>query len=154
MDQIDIKNIFNFPDHLFIPKDAQSVDIRNLASITAGSSFEILRFQAPASGRTFFYGYAIFNDALLYANCEFIPRVDGARIFPYHGNPADNYKIALGVGPDIANSSLIQCAISLNPGQILTWEVRNTDTVDVVMGVRMVGYLDSGSSRKEMRVNG
>jgi hypothetical protein len=147
-------NIVELPRHLFIPAKAQSVDIRNLASITPGSSFDLLRFTAPPGGTTYFYGYAVFNDALLYNNVEFIPTVDGARIFPYHGNPDDNYKIALGVSSDVSNNALIQCAIQLNPGQVLLWRARNTDVVDVVMGVRMVGYLDSGNIRGESRIGG
>lgn len=148
--------VTELPRHLYIPGDAQSIDIRALATVPALSSGNILEFVAPRSGKTTFIGYALFNDALLFNDVEFVPTVDGARILPYHGTPqaGGKYKLSLGVGPDMNNSSLIKCLVSMEPGQKLVWEVRNAAAVDVVMGVRMAGYLDSKGFRSTSRVGG
>lgn len=151
-------NAVEFPDHLYIPKSAESVDIRNLASLASAETFEILRFQCPGGAKALFIGYALFNDALLFSEVEFIPRVNGQRILPYHGTPIGNntqqgsYRMSLGLAADIANSALIQCVVGLNPGDVLTWTAINNAAVDVVMGVRMSGYLYSGEKRAGARV--
>lgn len=146
--------ITDLPKHLYIPSYAQSMDLRNLAIIPAGTNFDLINFVAPLNGTTRFYGYGLFNDALLFANVEFIITVDGKRALPFHGNPNDNFKLALGVAPDLSNSSIINCSIQLNPGQRIIVNAVNDDVVDVTMGVRLVGYLDSSSIREDARQGG
>lgn len=146
--------ITDFPKHLFIPSYAQSIDIRNLASIPSLAAFDLIDFVAPYNGTTRFYGYGLFNDALLFNDVEFQITVDGARALPFHGNPNDNYKLVLGVAPDLSNSSIINCSIQLNPGQRLVARAVNNALVDSIMGVRFVGYLDSSSVREDGRQGG
>lgn len=148
------ERITDFPKHLFIPSYAQSVDLRNLAVITPASSFDLIDFVAPLNGITRFYGYGLYNDALLFNNVEFLITVDGARALPFHGNPNQNYKLVLGVAPDLSNSSIVNCSIQLNPGQRLIARAVNDAAVDVIMGVRFVGYLDSTSTRTDARQGG
>jgi hypothetical protein len=145
----DGETIKQFPLHQFTPLGAKSVDIRNAASITNGSTFQLLRWQIPTGMQVFFTGYSIFNDALLFNTVEFIPRVNGSRILPFHGYPQTDgsFKIALGLGPSLDNASLIECQLQLNPGDILTWDAINNAGVDVVMGVRMKGYAAAGNIR-------
>lgn len=141
-----------FPPHLFIPSKSESVDIRNLASLISGENFELLRYVCPRGVTTVFISYALFNDALLFSDVEFIPRVNGARILPFHGNPAENYKLALGVAPDISNASSIPCLVTLNPGDVLTVNAINNALVSSVMGFRFSGYQISNLDRKNARV--
>lgn len=142
------------PRHLFVPEGAESVDIRAAFSVTAGTSLDILRFVAPPGARTYFLGYAIFNDALLFANVNFIPTVNGSRILKYHGDPQSNFKIALASTVDLGNNALSPIQLALNPGEILNWRVINNEAVDVVMAVRMVGYVDSSNTRTNLRFGG
>ena len=142
-------NAIEFPDHLYIPKASESIDIRNLAQLDPAETFEILRFQCPQGVRATFIGYGIFNDALLASEVEFIPRVNGQRILPYHGTPPatgdtqqGSYRMSLGVSPDLANSALVPCLINLNPRDVLTWTAVNLAAVAGVMGVRMSGYFN------------
>lgn len=146
--------VSNLPRHLFTPEGARSVDIRNLASIPAATSFDVLVFTAPEGATTFFTHYAIFNDALDFSLVEFIPTVNNRRIYPYHGEPSNNYKIALGLAPDLSNSSLIEGPLQLNPGEVLRWTAVNNAAVAVAMGVRMKGYLDARTSRKPRMFGG
>jgi len=152
-------DVVQLPDHFYPPKDSISVDIRSLAAIPPGSSFELLRYVADAGASTFFYGYALFNDALAFNDVEFIVKLDNQRILQKHGtplytvgNPIARYKLALGVGPDIANSSIIPCQVGMNPGQVVTWVAVNNAAVDVVMGVRMTGY-QSQKTGKTQRIS-
>lgn len=140
-------NITQFPRHLFTPEGARSIDIRNLAIIPPATTFDILVFTAPEATTVFFTHYAIFNDALLFANVEFLPTVNHRRIYPFHGEPSNNFKIALGLAPDLSNNSLIEGQLQVNPSETVRWTVTNSDVVDVVMGVRMKGYIDSTTSR-------
>lgn len=144
----------DFPSHLYVPANGESVDIRNVASLIAGEEFELLRYECPKGASTNFISYAIFNDALLFADVEFIPTVNGVRILPFHGNPAENYKLALGVAPDISNASSIPCLVSLNPGDILRVVARNNALVSTIMGFRFSGYQLTGANRKNARVGG
>lgn len=143
------------PPHLFIPDNAQSLDIRRLATIATGTiNEEFMRFQAPTGAKVQFIGYSVFSDGTLAAPQEFIPRVNGKRVFPYHGDPNNAFRINLGLGPDMSNANVIQCNLVLNPSDILTWAVTNTSGVNIAMGVRMVGYIDTTQTRVNSRVGG
>lgn len=148
--------LVRLPSHLFIPEEAQSLDIRRAADIAALTltPVELMSFTCPPAAYAHFIAYAVFSDGQLAANQEFIPKVDGAICFPYQGDPDDNFRINLGLAPDLSNNALIQCQLSLQPGQKLTWEVINRNAVDVAMGVRMRGYVDFSQKRVNNRSNG
>lgn len=142
--------LVELPRHLFIPAQAVSIDIRRVCNVSPGSLITdpanvLIRYTAPPGAITRFISYGVFCDGELSADFAFEPKVDGSRVFPYHGDPSQDYRINLGLGPDLSNSSLIQCNLALTPGQTLTWSVENLSTVKTVMGVRMVGYFDSSS---------
>jgi len=142
------------PRHMDAPITAQTIDIKNVFSIGPGLSQEIIRFVAPPGGSTWITHYAIFNDGLLASDFDFIPRVDGRRIYSYHGDPLDNFRIYLGVNATIDNTALIPGLISMQPGQVLTWEAINNSAVDTNMAVRVVGYFDRTQIRTQERFGG
>lgn len=146
------------PPHLFVPPQAQNIDIRRLADIGAGSvDIELWRFKAPQGGKTHFIAYGVFSDGTLANTQEFIPRVDGRRVFPYQGTPdakGINFKIRLGLAPDLSENSLLGAQLTMEPGQVLTWNVTNLNAVSVSMGVRMKGYIDFTSQRNTDRSGG
>jgi hypothetical protein len=132
------------PHHLFIPANVQNLDLRKLATVTTGTiKAEFLRFKCPPGATTRFISYAIYNDGDLASAFRFEPEVSGNRAFPYHGDPTDNFRIALGLAPDLGNNSLIPCQLTLMPEQEIIWYVTNTSGVDTDMGIRMVGYFDT-----------
>lgn len=142
------KTPITLPRHLFIPEGAESIDIRRVLNLPSPTTDQlILRFVAPPGAYTKFISYGVYNDGDDAANYQFKPMVDGNRIFRYHGDPLNNYKIDLGLAPDLSNNSLIPCQLTLEPGQILEFFVTNTSGVDTSMGVRMVGYFDTQSTR-------
>lgn len=142
----------SLPPHLFIPSDAQSVDIRNLVSVPPATTVDILDFRGRQGGYVKFIGYAIFNDALLLSSIDLIPLVNGARVLPFHGNPNDNFKMGLGLSPDL--SVLIPCQLDLQPQDRLIWRFTNNGVVDVSVGVRMNGYYSQSTQRKVGRFGG
>ena len=144
------------PPHLFVPADAQVIDMRRAADIAAGTTdpFLLMSFTCPKGAVAHFTQYAVFSDGALAANQEFIPRSAGARAFPYQGDPNDNFRINLGLAPDLSNNSLIQCQLTINPGEKVEWFVKNTNAVDIAMGVRMVGYIDRDQKRINARSGG
>lgn len=144
------------PHHLFIPAGAESLDIRVAADVAANTTTpaSLMSFTAPKGAVTHFISYGIFSDGSLAANQEFIPRVDGRRAFPYQGDPNDNFRINLGLAPDLSNTSLIQCQLTLNPDETIEWFVKNLNSVDIAMGVRMVGYIDYEMKRINARSGG
>lgn len=142
----------SLPPHLFIPADAQSIDISELASVPPATTVTLLRFRGLKGGFTNFIGYTIFNDALMLSLINLVPTVNGARVLPLHGNPQLNYKMGLGVGPDL--SVLIPCQLYLQPGDVLEWTFTNNDVVDVAAGVRMSGYFSQDIVRKAGRFGG
>jgi hypothetical protein len=136
----------SFPPHLFIPQGAASIDIRRCCTVTPGTTREtIMEFTAPPGGVTQFISYAIFNDGLLENNYEFRCLVNGTNVLAYHGDPSNNYRISLGLGPDLSNVNLIPMQLAVQPGQTVVWTVTNSSAVDTVMGVRMVGYINTVS---------
>lgn len=144
----------DFPRHLFVPEGSNSLDLRKAGLVTSGTvDAQLLSFRAPEGAITRFLSYGIFNDGLLESTIQFTPLVDGSRVLPYHGDPDANYRISLALSADLSYSSLIPCQINLNPGQFFQWLVTNTSVIDVVMGVRMIGYFDN-SQRGNIKIGG
>jgi hypothetical protein len=140
------------PSHLYIPEDGVSLDFRKNCVITPGTTREVLmEFTAPVGCVTRFIGYGVFTDALFSTDVEFVPLVDNSRVFPYHGDPGNNFKISLGLGPDLSNINLVQTNLSMQPGQIMKWLVSNLSSVETVMGVRMVGFYDMTNKTRATR---
>lgn len=143
------------PPHLFIPAGAESLDIRVAADISAGSiQTQLMSFKCPKGATCHFISYAVFSDGTTAALQQFVPKVDGRRVFPYQGDPNDSFKINLGLAPDLSNNSLIQCQLGINPDETIAWFVDNTHVVDIAMGVRMVGYIDYTQKRINARTGG
>lgn len=147
--------LVELPRHLYIPDNAQSVDIRKLCVLAPGEDTILFNFEAPQGSKVQFLAYGIFTDAQDITQIEFIPTVDGSRVFPYHGDPTDNFRMNLGLAPDLSNQALIQCQLTLNPKQVLSWRVRNFDPdLEIPMGVRMIGYVDYTQNRGQERIGG
>jgi hypothetical protein len=144
----------SFPPHLYIPADAQSVDIRELANVPPGMTYNLIEFTCPQAYIVKFINYSIFFDALMFDTVNLVPTVNNVRVFPWHGDPQQNYKIGLGVGSDLSNSNLIACQLDMRPNDTLIWTFTNNDTVDVAAGVRMVGYIDQSTISKTGRFGG
>lgn len=142
----------SLPPHLFIPGDAQSIDISGLANVPPTTTATLLSFRGLKGGLTKFIGYAIFNDALMLDLITLVPTVNGARVLPLHGNPILKFKMGLGVGPDLA--VLIPVQLDLQPNDLLEWTFTNNDVVDVAAGVRMNGYFSQDTIRKTGRFGG
>lgn len=145
------------PPHIFpnVPLGAQSLDFRKLCLVVAGSTKQLLfEYAAPPGSRTVFTAYALFSDAANASLTEFLPEVDGQRVYPFHGDPSANFKMNLGLSPDVSNNALIPSQLILEPGQVIRWYLTNTDTVDVAMGVRMVGFFDASAKRVTPRFGG
>lgn len=144
-----------FPDHLFVPAGAESLDIRRVANVAPGTTNQpFMSFTAPKAAKVHFIGYSVFSDGTLAANQLFVPRVDKKRVFAYHGDPDDQFKINLGLGPDLSNANIIACQLTLNPTETLTWFLTSTNAVNIAMGVRMIGYLDYTQTRVNARSGG
>ena len=145
-------NLIEFPRHLYPPKGAKSIDIRRVCVIPAGTTeFTLLKFVCPQGSVAQFTHYAVYNDGLILTDFEFVPRVNGSRVFPYHGTPVDiagtngeqqKFLISLGLGTNLSNANLCNGELCLQPNQKIEWVVNNLGSVDAVMGVRMVGYFD------------
>jgi hypothetical protein len=150
--------VLELPNHLFIPSTAQSINIMRLADVSPGTT-DLIVFPGPSykilrGTKIKFIGYCIFSDALSFNLVNFVPTLDGKRLFPFHGDPQSNYKIGLGLGPDFGNENLIPCQLDMQVGQVLKWTFTNSDVVTVAAGVRMVGYVDSSIITTPGRVGG
>ncbi len=138
----------SFPKHLFIPEGAESLDLRRVVSIPGGMvDYLLMEFTAPIGALTRFIGYGVYNDGYDANDFTFLPTVDNSRIFRYHGDPMHDYRIALGLAPDLGNEAIIPCQVTLQPNQTLRWYISNRGAVAANMGVRMIGYFDTSSTR-------
>jgi len=140
--------VIEMPYHSHVPEGAESIDARRVMNIPSPTTnYQIWRFQAPPGSVTRFIEYGVYNDGDNAAFYRFIPLLNGAQIFRYHGDPLNNFEIDLGLAPDLSKNAMIPCQLVLQPGQVLEWLVTNTSGVDTSMGVRMRGYFDSQQSR-------
>lgn len=130
------------PANMHLPAGSQSLDLRNLFDVTAGTTVRAIDFTIPSGAIAQITHFGVFNDGLLASDYDFYPRVDGRRIYVYHGDPLDRFRIYLGTAPDLSNDSLFHAPITLQAGQRLTWDMENRAAVDTSLGVRVVGYID------------
>lgn len=143
------------PKNLFVPEQAQSVDIHKTMAVAAGAPTtiqEIFKFICPENKLVWFQQYAIFSNAADLTKVQFIPRVNGTRIFPYQGDPM-TFNINSGLGADLSNQNMIDGQLYLKPGDVLTWTVINTGAA-INVGVRHRGYADTGTIRRSGRFGG
>ncbi len=145
-----------------IPSYGQSLDIRRVVEASEGTTNDLLlRFQPPTGMEAIITGYGIFSDAQFAAQTEFIPTLNGRRVFPFHGTPTDisnprklPYKISLGLGPDLSNENLIECNLRIQENDILEWRITNSSAIAQVMGVRFNGYLRSMAKAINYKIGG
>lgn len=147
-------NLIELPRHLYPPQGAKGIDIRRTCIVPAATSTRelLMRFVCPQGSIAHFMAYGIYSDGLFLNDIEFIPLVNGSRVYPYHGTPIDiagtngaqqYFKMALGLAPNLSNANLINGELVLQPGQVIEWYCTNLAAVETVMGVRMVGYFDA-----------
>lgn len=130
----------SFPENYFPPVGAETVDFRALESIDANATFTLFSFKCP-DGMTFrFSKYAIFTDILLANNVDFVPMIDGNRILRYHGDPDNNFKMNLAIGPDLSDNCCIPCDFELRSGQTFEIKAMNGSAVKAPIGARFFGY--------------
>lgn len=149
----DKTSLIEFPRHLYPPAGAKGIDIRRACIFPAGTTNELLmKFVCPQGSVAHFISYGLYSDALFFNDIEFIPMVNGSRVFPYHGTPVDipgtngqqqYFKMALGLGANLSNACLVGGELILQPGQSIEWYAKNLGAVETVLGVRMVGYFDA-----------
>lgn len=156
-----LKSKLNTP-FVNIPDDGESFDLRRVVSADAGTvNATLLTFKPPVGQEAIITGYGIYSDAQFAAFTNFIPTLEGRRVFPYHGTPTviDNstvlpYRISLGLAPDLSNESLIECALRVKATQTFKWTITNTSAVPQVMGVRFKGYLRPVSEQRNYKIGG
>ena len=137
-----------FPKHLFIPANAEPVDIRKLVVVPAGTiDAELFSFTPQEGQNLIFTHYGILNLSLDASLTEFLATLEGHKLFPFHGDPTDSFRLSLGLSTDLGENSLVNIQLNLSPNQTIRWGLTNNSAVSVVMGVRMKGYIDLQADR-------
>jgi hypothetical protein len=144
----------DLPPHLYIPSTAQSIDISNLVTVDPGTTEEVLRFVAPQGNTTQFIGFVIYTNAIDFSAIQFTPTVNTNRVFPYQGNPMQNFKIGLAITGDLGQNGIRYAQLRMQPSDVLSWTVTNSGTAPFAAGVRMIGYADSTIVRQSGRIGG
>lgn len=144
-----------------IPKNSISIDVRRVSDTAAGTNRELfLSFQPPRDMEAIITGYGIFSDAQFAAQANFEPFLNDIRLFPYHGTPdplnptKTPYKISLGLGPDLNDQSLIECALRIGENDTFKWLLTNSSTVTQTMGIRFKGFIRPVSDTRTYRIGG
>lgn len=141
-------SIGKFPAHQHTPPNAKTFDMRVLADVGAGSVNEELMSYTVGNGfELVVTGFALFNDALLQSDTEFIPTVNEARVFQYHGDPNDNFRLSLGLGTSLSNEHLSDANLVLKSGQTFRMGVSNSSAVNATMGARIRGYIVTNTGK-------
>lgn len=143
------------PINHFTPEDGTTFDFRKLAIVSTGTiNGELFSFEVPKGYNMLWTHYALFNDALLATDTEFIPTINRNKVLKFHGDPSDNFRLHLGANAFMDDDSLYEANIAMRPSHIIRWGVTNTSGVDVVMGVRMKGVIDNSGKTLGKRFGG
>ena len=133
-----------------------------MVDASAGTtSAMLINFQPPRGMEAIITAYGIYTDAALAVDTEFVPLLNGTRVFPYHGTPTDinnpnkiPYRISLGLGPDLSNESMIECNLRIQDTQTFQWFITNSSALSQVMGVRFKGFLRSIGKAQNYKIGG
>jgi hypothetical protein len=148
------------PDHLYIPQGEQSIDLSRIVTVPNGGSETLLMSYTNKIG-----AIAVFTRYSLLINASpatpvtfffsFVPRLNGHRIFPEHGDPNLNFAIRPFPNSDLGENFLRHGYIEVQPLQTIEWYGVNTSAVNPVsMGVRMIGYRRTRTSQEPTRFGG
>lgn len=145
-----------------IPASGQSLDIRRVVDASAGTtSAMLINFQPPRGMEAIITAYGVYTDAELAIHTEFVPLLNGTRVFPYHGTPTDinnpnkiPYRLSLGLGPDLSNESMVECNLRILDTQTFQWYITNSSLLSQVMGVRFKGFLRSIGKAQNYKIGG
>jgi len=149
------KTAVTLPPHLYIPEGAISIDIIRVCIVLPGTVLDtLMSFQAPDGVITNFIQYGLFNEGEEESLFEFRPEVNGERVYPYHGDPNNNFKIAMGTSADLGLNAMRYGYLQMQPLSEIRWRVTNASTIARVMGVRMIGYFMSSQVREATRFGG
>jgi hypothetical protein len=145
----------SLPKHLFIPEDAQALNFLTQATFAVGVN-NILSFKAPANATTFFFGYAL-SVAGAGVGVSMNLLINGARGLPYNGDPDSGF--AFNTFSDstlvpLADATLFTANLQLQPGDVMVWSINNASGGPVVAGVKMLGFVDTSTIRKQGRFGG
>jgi len=137
-----------------IPKGGTSLDIHRIGDVTTTIKEIMLPFRPPKGFTAFITAFALFSDALLESEVEFIPEINGARVLAYHGNPQATkgkipYRLSMGTSADLSNQGLRECNLVVRENDELIWYVTQGNTSAQTLGIRCVGYLMSNSKITE-----
>lgn len=154
----------DFPDHLFIPKGAESIDIAQICEVEkhngiSDDPFKMLTLKPEKGEEIYILSYGLYTDAELGSDVEFFLKINGKKALRLHGRPdsatdPSKYILNFGLSPDLSNNGLKNCQILLTPNDIFTVEaVNRNDDLTIPMGVRIVGYVlnDNNKSTKFIR---
>lgn len=142
------------PENHYAPEGADTFDIRVVGTLDPASTETILSFTAQDSQTVRFIRYGLYTNIVPAPNVDFLPTLEGSRILRYHGDPLDDFKLNLSVGPDLTENSLIPCDVLVLPGQTIKWTVKNNGGVKSDIGVRMRGYLVTASQASKRSFGG
>jgi hypothetical protein len=147
---------------IHVPSYAQSLDVRRVVEASSGTTNDLLiKFQPPAGMEAIITAYGIYTDAQFAIQTEFVPTLNGRRVFPYHGTPVDlnnprriPYRLSVGVGPDLSNENMIECNLRILENDVFEWRITNASSVVQVLGVRFKGYLRSINRAMNYKIGG
>lgn len=143
-----------FPENFYPPVNSTSFDPRKLINVPAGTRRTVLQYTAEEGQSIVILKYGLFTDALDADLVEFKVTIDGKKVLRYHGDPSNNFRLSLSLGANLNENNMIPCNLYLKPRQTIKIEAINNDAVDVPMGARLSGYVDSSIKRKSRSFGG
>jgi hypothetical protein len=153
------QHLSELPDHLFIPRTAQSLNLINRVVATEGdppglvaTTYSIMSFTTPKSGGVMrIWDYALTTDA---EDIEFRILINGHNALPYHGNPNNKFRIDKPTGIALSNLDLVECQLLLQPNNHVEVIMVNNTATGTFYGARLVGYFDADQVRRADRFGG
>jgi len=133
------------PRHLEAPEGAKTINLLKIVSVAAGATVNLYSFTCKPGSTVVFYTYELITESVQASGVvEWFAKIDGRKLFHFHGDPTSNFRLLdattiLNVG---FSETPVKCQVLMEPGQILTWEVKNNSGGALLIGARMSGYLD------------
>jgi hypothetical protein len=142
-------------DHDLWADRYQSVDLRRQVSVASGVGKVLLLEFTPRTDAIFYQqAYAVFADTVNLFDVDFVPVVSGVRVFPYHGDPQNRFRINRQSSTQLNNLALVNAPLKVQPLKVYQWFAINNTGGDVDMSVRIVGFVQSVKMRDKPRMNG
>ena len=148
-----IKNILEFPVHLFPKRGAETFDIRTSFALTPPTkTIVLIDWIIPSGAIGFWRFYSLFSDVPAGTTARWNFQVNGTEVFKFHGDSTLQFQKNLALGNDLTGEIDALQELKENDHIIVTGTI--SAAVNATIAARIKGWIVTDPTMQRMRTGG